>query len=149
MARFYNFNFLMLAAVVLGTGCGFLSFKWTTPFSETVIELFVNCLKLLSLPVIFLSILSTLSSMKNLSEAGVLLKKILKYTLLTTLIAATIALLTFVMINPVNTSLTKSLKDPSLMQGSYLTFLKQIIPFMTLKGWPRWPRSPTTSSIET
>ena len=60
--------------------------------AETVSQLFINLLKLVSLPIIFLSIVSTAAGMENIEQIKRLGQKVIKYTLLTTLLAATIAL---------------------------------------------------------
>ena len=69
--------------------------------AETISQLFINLLKLVSLPIIFLSIVSTASGMENIEQIKRLGQKVIKYTLLTTVIAATVALALFIGIDPV------------------------------------------------
>lgn len=120
------FNLAILSALLLGVLAG----SFPTPFfhrlSEVLSELFLRMLKLISLPMIFLAIVSTMTQMANLAEAKVLLKKILKYTITTTLIAATIGLVLFLIIHPQSISSESTFKE--LPQGSYLSFLMKLIP---------------------
>lgn len=127
MKRNYLFNLSMLLALILGGVLGSTSIPFVHAGADVVSELFLNMLKLISLPMIFLAIVSTLTRMNSLHEAGYLLKKIFKYTLFTTLIAATIGLILFLIIQPVKTGeLSAPLFSP--LKESYLSFLTQIIP---------------------
>ncbi|MGE0197433.1 MAG: dicarboxylate/amino acid:cation symporter [Simkaniaceae bacterium] len=127
MKRNYFFNLSMLLALILGGILGSTSIPFVHAGADVVSELFLNMLKLISLPMIFLAIVSTLTRMNSLHEAGYLLKKIFKYTLATTLIAATIGLILFLIIQPVKTG---ELSAPAFspLKESYLSFLTQIIP---------------------
>lgn len=115
-------------AVVLGLITGFLNIPWIYQVASVVSEIFINCLKLVSLPIIFLSIVSTATGMGSLAEVKHIGKKVLKYTLLTTIIAAFVAFAVFLLINPVRTSFTGLETVAVESQGSYLNYLIQIIP---------------------
>lgn len=69
-------------------------------FSEHVACWFVKILKWISLPMIFLSVTSAISSQGQNTSAGGLLLKLLKYTVMTTLLSATTALLLYIAIKP-------------------------------------------------
>jgi len=77
---------------------------WQQPLilkcADLVSEIFVRLLKLISLPMISLSLLATISSVgeHSLSKMG---KRIVSYTILTTMIAASIALLMYLLMQPV------------------------------------------------
>lgn len=120
-------------AIAIGIFSGFVQNSYADAAAEVVAQVFINLLKLVSLPIIFLSIVSTASGMDNLVEIKRLGVKVLKYTLLTTVIAATVALLLFIGLDPVKEHVGE-LKDSSLIledgggQPSYLSFFLQIIP---------------------
>lgn len=90
----------ILLAVVLAVIAG----TWQQPLilkcADLVSEIFVRLLKLISLPMISLSLLATISSVgeHSLSKMG---KRIVSYTILTTMIAASIALLMYLLMQPV------------------------------------------------
>ncbi|KYW95138.1 dicarboxylate/amino acid:cation symporter, partial [Ehrlichia ruminantium] len=94
-----------------------------------------NLLKLISLPVVFFSITSTISKLTNFMEIRILIKKTTFYTIITTIIAATIALITYILINPsskniiLNTSIIKEHIDTQ----SYLSYLISILPHNFIK----------------
>ena len=122
----YNISFLL--AVFAGAICYFFPIPFVLSLANTISELFLNMLKLISLPMIFLAIVSTLTQMKSLKEAGWLLKKILKYTLITTLISAAIGLTLFTTLRPTDPPTTIEPLTRVNAPGSYLSFLKKIIP---------------------
>jgi len=117
----------MLLALIIGGLLGATSLSIVHGFARIVSELFLNMLKLISLPMIFLAIVSTLTQMKSLSEAGFLLRKIFKYTLSTTLIAATLGLILFLIIQPAKAG-EIAISTFTPVKGSYLSFIMQIIP---------------------
>ncbi len=120
------FNLGMVLALLFGGILGFFDLPFVVSLADVISKLFINMLKLISLPMIFLAIVSTLSRMTSLSEAGVLLKRILTYTVATTLIAATIGMILFLVIQPVNLGEAIAIAVPK--QGNYLSFLMKIIP---------------------
>ena len=120
------FNLAMVLALLLGGILGFFDLPSVIGIADVISKLFINMLKLISLPMIFLAIVSTLSRMTSLSEAGILLRRILTYTVATTLIAATIGMILFLIIQPVNLGEAVGVAVPK--QGNYLSFLMKIIP---------------------
>lgn len=129
--RRINPNLFFAIAIVFGILTGYLQSPFLFQVAETISQLFINLLKLVSLPIIFLSIVSTAAGMESMVEIKLLGQKVVKYTLLTTLIAATVALALFIGINPVKeitsqfVDSTNSLESP---QPSYLSFFLQIVP---------------------
>lgn len=117
----------LLLALLLGGTLGYFEPSFLTPVIDLVVELFTNTLRLISLPIIFFSILATLTNMSGGKEARRLVKTVFKYTLLTTLIAASLALLLFMIINPSHQAV-----DGPVTLGvesiNYFSFIKQIIP---------------------
>lgn len=122
-------NYAFVLAALLGCGTGFLDIEILDQTASACSEVFINLLKLVSLPIIFLSIVSTASSMESVAEIKTLGKKVIKYTLLTTVAAAILALGLFNGIDPVRTTVvqqTEAIAAPS--QPSYLNYLIHIIP---------------------
>lgn len=122
-------------AVLLGLLTGYLSNPILFGIAGTVSEVFMNLLKLVSLPIIFLSIVSTACGMESVTEIKSLGKKVITYTLLTTVIAAAVALILFVIVNPAqsNTLAADSLEVMTQNQPSYLSYLLQTIPSNIIK----------------
>jgi Na+/H+-dicarboxylate symporter len=128
--RKINPNIFFAIATILGVVAGYCNNAFLFSIAETVSQVFINLLKLVSLPIIFLSIVSTSSGMESLHEIKVLGRKVLKYTLITTLIAATIALILFILIDPVRGQVATQTQivAADVAQPSYLSFFMQIIP---------------------
>lgn len=128
--RKINPNIFFAFAIVFGVLSGYFNYPILMGIAEAVSEMFINLLKLISLPIIFLSIVSTVSGMEGVDQIKRLAQKVLKYTLLTTIVAATIALMLFIMINPVDQSIiSESVAVQSVVQqSSYLSFFIKIIP---------------------
>lgn len=126
-----NPNIFFGIALVGGILAGYLQDPFIYRLAETLSQLFINLLKLVSLPIIFLSIVSTTSGMENIEQIKHLGQKVLKYTLLTTLVAASVALFLFIGIQPVR-EIASTVVENGLVasenQPSYLSFFIQIVP---------------------
>jgi Na+/H+-dicarboxylate symporter len=125
-----NPNVYFGIATFLGVLAGYVNHPLIFGLAESLSQVFINLLKLVSLPIIFLSIVSTASGMENMQEIKILGRKVIKYTLLTTLIAASVALLLFIGINPVQIQPLSQGEEKVgyAPQASYLSFFLQIIP---------------------
>ncbi|PCI92697.1 dicarboxylate/amino acid:cation symporter [Candidatus Aerophobetes bacterium] len=122
-------SFGNFAALLLGVIASLLPFPFIFQAADHITDVFINFLQLLGPPIIFLSIIATVTNMNSLSEAKVLVRKILKYTLLTTLIAATIGAGLFFFIRPAELSHAHTLiETPTSPIITYLSFVKSIIP---------------------
>lgn len=118
-------------AVVLALLCGYWNNPTVYGLATTLSDLFINLLKLVSIPIIFLSIVSTVAGMEGIQEFKSLGKRIIKYTLLTTVIAAATALGLFLAIDPVRANVTAhsvaAVEAPTVQKG-YMAYLLQSIP---------------------
>lgn len=118
-----------LIAVLLGLLSGYLGYAAIQTAASAVSQVFISLLKLVSLPIIFLSIVSTASGMESLDEIKHLGKRVIKYTFLTTAVAAALALLIFVVVQPVRTTVELvNTGAPVEAQGSYFHYLLQAVP---------------------
>ncbi len=116
-------------AIMLGIVTGLCNLDSLNFAADKISEVFINLLKLVSLPIIFLSLLSTSSGMESVAEIKLLGRKTVKYTLLTTVLAATIALLLFLVIDPVRTSVVSDQPvNLGIEKTSYLDHLIHSIP---------------------
>lgn len=128
--KIFTPNRRIALATLLGIIAGYLNLNAIDAAAETISQVFINLLKLVSLPIIFLSIVSTASGMDSVSEIKSLGKRVIKYTLLTTVIAATVALILFVTINPVSSHMQVQLVagEEVVHKGSYYDYLIKSIP---------------------
>lgn len=122
---------LYLFFISLGITSGFLGYPVLFEVASHISEAFMSLLKLVSIPILFLSIVTVASSMENPQLMAVMGKKVIKYTLLTTLLAATCALVLFVIIDPAHGSAAAAVStvaDGDFAQGSYWKHLLNVIP---------------------
>ncbi len=121
---------VLLIAAVVGLLCAWLDIPWLTQASEVIAELFIRLLKLVSLPIIFFSLVTTLSGMDGLSDVRILGGQVIKYTLLTTLAAAGIALLLYIAIDPASTAnaLVANTQLQPEQNAGYWNYLMGVIP---------------------
>lgn len=128
MKKLLNSNTYFAIATILGLLTGYLHNPMLYSVADSVSVVFINLLKLVSLPIIFLSIVSTASGMESIDEIKNLGKKVVKYTLLTTILAATGALVLFVAIDPVQANVQAQALETVGDQPGYLTYLLKTIP---------------------
>lgn len=129
-----NQNITLPIAIAIGVFAGFSDNTIVYSAADGIADIFINLLKLVSLPIIFLSIVSTASSMGSVAEIRNLGKRVVKYTLLTTVIAATVALGLFVVIDPVRSTIHAGSGDIAAIQNiSYFSYLKSVIPSNIVK----------------
>ena len=135
MPTIFNRSFLLPIAILFGLAAGYLNTPLLNSSAETISEIFINLLKLVSLPIIFLSIISTASGMESMHELKSLGSRVVKYTVMTTIIAATIALALFLVIDPVRSYIVTNGVDVQANQASYFTYLMKVIPsFLNLSS---------------
>jgi Na+/H+-dicarboxylate symporter len=94
-------------------------------------EAFMNLLKLVSVPVLFLSIVTVASGMENMNTMAKMGKKVIKYTLITTVAAATFALMFFLLFDPVRGAMVAgahAVDAPTAEPGSYWRHLLSVVP---------------------
>lgn len=132
LAKYFSFNMLLGWATALGLLSGYLNIEAINAVASAISGIFINLLKLVSLPIIFLSIVSTACSMSGMGEIRVLGTKVAKYTFLTTIIAATIALCLYLLLDPVNgqvvANAAAAVTETASQQNGYFHYLVQTIP---------------------
>lgn len=120
---------VIFAAMLAGIACGFSNLTFFFDSATVISDIFINLLQLISLPIIFLAITSTITGMQDLKEMRFLGKKVFTYTLFTTLLSATVALILFLVINPTKTTISSApIQESTVSQPSYLTFLIKAVP---------------------
>lgn len=126
---FSPFNLALIAALLLGVASGLSSLSWLESAAEISSQIFINFLKLLSGPLIFLSVTATIAGMQSFREIKDLGRRVLFYTLFTTIIAALIGLGLFELIQPVQgTAIVFESMTQASSQQSYVDILLGLVP---------------------
>lgn len=131
MSKNFFGNILVLVACIAGLLTGYLDVTFLNNIADASSETFIKLLKLISLPIIFLSICSTISGMRDFHEMRKIGRKVITYTIGTTIIAAAIALILFQLIQPAKNAMHFAVEQAGntpVDQPSYLSFVLNIIP---------------------
>lgn len=134
MLKKHRLPILILSGLLLGSHL--------LPFSQSLIQItdviaqvFMRLLKLVSLPIIFLSIVTTLTGLKHQRELQTTGACVLRYTLITTVCAASIALILFVIISPGSSEFIHSPYQITAPSMSYHEYLINVIPTNALQAF--------------
>ena len=116
--------------IVLGVIAGFDKIPYLKSIGLFIGEFFVSCFKLISLPIIFLSLIVTFINYKANGMMSQLWKNTLKYTLSTTYGAALVSFMLYLLIKPRNMVMSGVEQQVTLSstQVTYLDYLKHLIP---------------------
>ncbi|MGL9718284.1 MAG: dicarboxylate/amino acid:cation symporter [Wolbachia sp.] len=122
-------RFAILFSILFAIVAYYLNNEVVFEIAKLFSDIFISLLKLISLPLVFFSIVSTLSGLKDSIEIKILVKKTLFYTLLTTIIAAFVALSFYLLIDPVRKNfISNTIESVSDSNHNYFSYLKSLIP---------------------
>ena len=121
---------LYLAAMALGVANGLWGGEMLQQIAQIVSSIFIRLFKFISIPIIAVSIIATLASISQSSDSGKIFRRSIFYTLFTTILAATLAAVLFVVFSPANVAISgssASLEGVAPKQ-SYLDYVQTVIP---------------------
>ena len=114
-------------AIALGVCSGLWGGEMIHAFADFVSSIFIRLFKFISIPIIAVSIIATLASISRSSESGRIFRHTIFYTLLTTILAAALAAVLYVIFSPANVAVT-SAAVPQVTEHSYLEYIQSVIP---------------------
>lgn len=124
-----SLNMLLIVGVALGVMTGLFRIESVDSLADNISQIVINLLKLVSLPMIFLSILSTISGMQGFSELRSLGRRTFIYAAGTTFFAGLVALGLFLLIRPSHPVAPETASQVAATAGaSYWSFALQIFP---------------------
>jgi len=119
-------------AIICGCATGYFSFGPGLCLADGISQIFMNLLKLVSLPIIFLSITHVATGMESFETIKQMGRKVICYTLLTTVLAATIGLILFLVIDPVEKGafpiMGQGVDEVAKGSKNYWQYLLDIVP---------------------
>lgn len=124
-------SFLYLLAITLGILCGLSGIGYLQNAGHFIAEIFIRIFKCISLPIISLSIIVTMSNYEVSDKMREIWRRTITYTISTTIVAATISMLLYLLIHPSMAGGTLNINHGSLPDGSgggYLDHIMKIIP---------------------
>ena len=124
-----------LIAIVLGIVNGIWGSSATQSFADFIATMFIRLFKFVAIPIIAVSIISTLSSISKSRRSGRIFRHTIFYTLFTTILAAPLAALLYEVFSPENVSASISgaaaaqLSSVANAGGAgYLKYIESVIP---------------------
>jgi Na+/H+-dicarboxylate symporter len=131
MKQYLKFQWPMIYVLIilLGVGAGYYDWPILKPLGMLTASIFVKAFKFISLPIITLSIIVTLAQYRSDGSMKLVWRRTMSYTLLTTLIAASVSALLYLLIHPSKVGNASGAKQ-ELIQNSqtYLDYLVQLLP---------------------
>lgn len=121
-------NYFYLVSIVLGVLVGLSNIEILHQAGTFCSELFIRIFRFISMPIISLSVIVALSSFGSDKSMSKLWKKTLRYTITTTLLAATLSAVLYLLISPHNMSLTEEAVNQSIEKTDYIKYILNIIP---------------------
>lgn len=135
MNKFTRSYLGLFISIALGIGTGFSHLDVLHTAARIISTLFLNYLSLIAAPIVLLAILSTLMNMNGLEQIRKLGGRVVVYTLLTTTLAATVALGCFLTLDPVSGIQGGTKEALRAEESSYLDFLVDIVPSNLVKAF--------------
>lgn len=117
-------------AIILAIFSGMMEIAFLESAGEIVADIFTKIFKTLSVPIISLSIISTLAKQESSWTSKIMWQRVVFYTLTTTLIAASVSAILYYLISPTNIINIPSDSNIAINQSqtSYFNHLSNIIP---------------------
>ncbi len=135
MKKFSQSYLFMMIAILAGIFSAFLEIPLITLIAESITIIFMNFLKLIATPIVFLAIVATISNMQGFREMQNLGKRVFGYTLFTTMLAASVALALFLALDPAKNVQMTNVGGEILQEASYFTFFLNIMPSNFVKAF--------------
>lgn len=117
-------------AILIGIAVGVWEQQYLMFGAHFISNIFIRLFKFLSIPIICVSIIYSLSKLSQNNESAKIFKHTIFYTLLTTILAASLAAVLYVLFTPSNVSTTIEQSDvvTKVAGHSYLEYIQNIVP---------------------
>lgn len=121
-----------LIAYVVAIATGIANGLWGTEgllaIADFTSSIFIRLFKFISVPIIAVSIIATLAQVSQSSDSGRIFTRTLFYTIFTTVLAAAVAALLYVLIAPSNVAAAGEPTVTNATEHSYLHYVESVIP---------------------
>lgn len=117
-------------AIALGVAVGVWGGEVLNNIAAFLSTVFIKLFKFISIPIIAVSIISTLASLSESQDSGRIFKHTITYTLLTTVLAASLAAVLYLFFAPANVAMpTETAPEVAgIAKHSYLDYVQSVIP---------------------
>lgn len=114
--------------IILGIVSGFSDIALLKTIGTVISDIFIKIFRCISLPIIALSLIVTLSSYHFEGAIKNIWRRIIFYTLSTTIIAAMVSCALYILIHPASVNVLAKTVSPVTQQTNYLQHLANLIP---------------------
>lgn len=121
-----SLQFWVLIALLAGGVCYFFPIPGQIESAEIIMKGFTSILKLISLPIIFLALVTSFTGIERLDEFKRMSMQVIRWILVTSLLAAVIALALFLIISP--SAIPPVAMGKASLSGSFLDHIIKVIP---------------------
>lgn len=125
---------LWIGALVVGAAIGMAQVGWIDNIMSFIASVYTRLFQLLAVPTIVLAVITTLSTLGGQKDSGRIFRTALKYTILTTVAAAAVGLVLYIIVAPGNlpSNLINKIGDVSESIGvgetSYTEHFLSVVP---------------------
>ena len=125
---------LWIGALVVGAAIGMAQVGWIENIMSFIASVYTRLFQLLAVPTIVLAVITTLSTLGGQKDSGRIFRTALKYTILTTVAAAAVGLVLYIIVAPGNlpSNLINKIGDVSQSIGvaetSYTEHFLSVVP---------------------
>ena len=125
---------LWIGALVVGAAIGMAQVGWIDNIMSFIASVYTRLFQLLAVPTIVLAVITTLSTLGGQKDSGRIFRTALKYTILTTVAAAAVGLILYIIVAPGNlpSNLINKIGDVSQSIGvaetSYTEHFLSVVP---------------------
>ncbi len=124
---------IWIAALLLGAGIGLLNIEGINQTMTVIAKIYTRLFQLLAIPTIAIAVTATMMKMGEEKDMGRMFLRTIRYTLLTTLLAAVVGVAVYYLVAPGNMAESflnngDSTATGGEEQGSYLDYLLDTIP---------------------
>jgi len=118
---------LYAIVIILGIVNGYWGCSFMHQAADIIANIFVRCFKFIAIPVIAVSIITTLGHTSRAQDSRKIFRHTIVYTLLTTLLAASLAAVLFFVYAPSNVPVAGT-APANVVNHSYLEYLLAVVP---------------------
>ena len=125
---------LWIGALVVGAAIGMAQVGWIDNIMSFIASVYTRLFQLLAVPTIVLAVITTLSTLGGQKDSGRIFRTALKYTILTTVAAAAVGLVLYIIVAPGNlpSNLINKIGDVSesigVAETSYTEHFLSVVP---------------------
>lgn len=121
-----------VVAIVLGIINGLYGSAFWQETGDFISTIFIRLFRFIAIPIIAVSIISTLATISRSSESGLIFRHTVVYTLLTTILAATLAAVLYFIFAPANVAFDHTVNQAAALDSvkghSYMEYIQSVIP---------------------